>query len=183
MKEGYWNVTTELGYTKMFKRHLGLWRWVDEFMALNKIKSVFEVGPGLLDNINKKVETYQSVDLTKNGNSIYDDFTTMNLDEFKGKFDLLLACAVVEHCNGYRDFFKRALDIKAKFVVISFFNGINRYEEHIKTVSDKHTNEFKFYLNSYSQREMEKELDKLGVLNKSEFITLGRKNSILIIRL
>ena len=183
MKEGYWNVTTELGYTKMFKRHLGLWRWVDEFMAHNKIESVFEVGPGLLDNINKKVKTYQSVDLTKNGDSIYNDFTTMNLDEFSGKFDLLLACGVIEHCNGYKDFFRRVLDINAKFVVISFFNGINRYEDIIKRVSDKHTHEFKFYVNSYSQAEMEIELDKLGLLDKSEFITLGKKNSILIIRL
>ena len=173
--------TSKSQYDLMIRRHRELWIWVEDFVASKKIKSIFEVGCGLVKKIKDLVSVYQAVDINRKTDAIHDDFTKMDVSPYAGKFDLLLALGVVEHCDGYKDFLEQVIKLKPKDAIISFFWGLNR--EYDRTMRSGTKDTFYFWYNKYSQVGVEKELERLGILGNSQFITLTKRDTILWIKL
>lgn len=185
MKDKNWNWWDDKGrnaYELMNRRHRLLWAWVKNFIKENKIKSIFEVGGGLTSEAKGLVPIYQAVDINRQTDAIHEDFTKMDVSPWKNKFDLFLGCGVVEHCDGYAEFFKRVIALKPKHAIISFFWGVNRSNDRRLESGTKSGKHF-FWYNKYSRAGIEEELKRLEVFDKSQFVTLGKRDIILLMNL
>lgn len=172
----YWDNKSVNDYKDMHLRHKLLWNFVTNFIFNNKITSIIEVGGGAYNLISKLVKNYINIDINNSLNeNIKQDFLTMDISPYVGKYDLFLSCAVIEHCNDYKEFIKRAVGLKTKFAIISFFFGLNKD----KIYPEKDRDNGRFILNSYSQKTIEDALKEIGIINyRFEF---NKKDAILII--
>lgn len=182
-------------YHKIQARHKPLWNFVKLFIEQNNIQSVFEVGggPAPLRNMVKKytnidVNEKYKMESTENFKQIIADF--MNVEILSEDFgpDLFLAMGVVEHCEHYKKFIEKTLSLNPKFIIISFFFGLNRSRDKIKKrVSNRNVSEcYPYWTNCYSRVCLEEFLKEKGVLNKSHIISLLCSNGmedVLIINL
>lgn len=192
----FWNYE-EKWYKNLIYRHRPLWMYVLNFIKENKVESIFEVGGGY-GELKNYVKEYVCVELNKEiveekkDNYIYGDFCKIDVEEWKGKVDLFIALAVVEHCDHYKEFLQKAIEMKPKYILISFFMGLCKLDRDRIRVreSRKGRNKGKIYFwNRYCRSGLLKTLEEFGVLNKSELVNLpclnGNKSGeeLLVIRM
>ena len=127
----FWNTVEKTAYNSMYKRHYPLHSWLKEFIKEKGIESIFEIGGGTINAGNHYVKDYIAVDINENADAIHEDFKTIDVSQFKKRFDLVLSCSVIEHNYGYEEFLEQIVRLKPKYAVISFFNGLDRPESKI----------------------------------------------------
>lgn len=125
-KIDYWDKKHTRIYKPMVRNHTLVWSYVKEFIKEKEIKSILEIGAGAISPIKDIVPEYQAVDVNINTPAIHEDFTTMDITPFIGKYDLVAGLGVIEHCDGYENFINQAVKCKPKYAIISFFNDLYR---------------------------------------------------------
>lgn len=129
--------------------HIELWQFVERFVRDNRITSMLEVGGGH-GYASELVEQYCGVELNPEaiiaGHNCYPyarfiegDFCKMDMTGPAGQFDLVLACAVVEHCQSYKPLIVKAMQAQPRFVVVSFFRGLGRPQDQIARIESEDT--------------------------------------------
>ena len=159
----YWDTKSEKTYSGMRKRHPDVWHYLDRFIAARKIKSILEVGCGLVSPVCNMVDEYQAVDVNISTDAIHEDFTTMDVTQFEGKYDLLFSSAVIEHCNGYEKFIEQVVKVKPKYAIITFFNGLHWEENLFMECIKEEETLGKFWWNRYCEKSLKDFLSKLGL--------------------
>ena len=173
----FWDNCDGRWYNILSSRHLTLHRFVARFITDFDIKSMVEVG-GAYGKWRKLVDDYTCIELNKKAyekmkdvtNYIYGDFHKIDMATIPKEKDLFIALAVVEHCNGYKEFLKRAIELNPKYIIINFFRGLSIYDEDkfkIKTKNNK-----PYYLNRYSRKVLYDVLEEFGVLDKSIIVNI-----------
>lgn len=127
----YWDSVTDEDYGRMLNRHKPLWDYVYRFIRTKNIQSILEIGAGKNPLAREWVSIYKAIDLNDGTDAIHADFTMISTKLFP-ESDLLLACGVIEHCEGYGRFFEQAHDYNAPWTIISFFNDVRRSKDYIK---------------------------------------------------
>ena len=173
----FWDDCGDRWYTPLSNRHRRLRKFVAKFIIDFEIKSMLEVG-GAYGKWRKLVDDYTCIELNKKAcetmekytNYIHGDFCKIDMEQIPKESDLFLALAVVEHCNGYKEFLKRAIELNPKYIIINFFRGLSIYDEDkfkIKTKNNK-----PYYLNRYSRKVLYDVLEEFGVLDKSIIVNI-----------
>jgi len=94
-------------------------------------------------------------------------FEDVPLRLIRGRYDLVLACAVVEHCQHYKAFILRAMMLKPRFILVSFFRGLNRDADMIRRIVSNDTEWSRaggvYYDNSYAKGPLERWLAELPI--------------------
>jgi len=167
-------------YKGKVNSHAELWKYIEEFIKKNNINSIFEVGGGngyvseLISGSYLGVEVNEDIiiqgrKLYPDGEFIYEDWLKFDVSPYVSKFDLFLSCATIEHCNGYEKFISNAIDLKPKFILISFFKNLNSSKDQIRPrTTDGHM----WFNNFYSRVDLEKFLKSKNVLDKCKFIDM-----------
>jgi hypothetical protein len=185
-------------YHRIKRRHTPLWNFVSFFIKEFKVKSLFEVGGGPAP-LQKLVETYTNIEVnekyatenTPKCRQIIADFSTYDISKETSP-DLFLGMGVIEHFENYESFLKKAIELKPKFIIVSFFNGLNKSDSdriRVREENKKHEKINKYWINHYSEKCLLAFLKEEGVLKKSCIISLPCKNnrtngeSVLIINL
>lgn len=172
-ERAYWNKRKGSHYRMMARRHPALWRFVREYIEEREICRVLEVGGGLESKAREWVPHYQGIDLNEKTDAIHEDFVTMDVTPFQG-VDLLLACAVIEHCpEGYEPFLEQVRRLKPKHAVVSFFNTLRWSANSVMQSEDG------YWLNVYSGEELTRWLDESGF--NFTIRRLSKNDSVLII--
>lgn len=157
----------------MLSRHQPLWRYVRKFIFTQKVKTLLEVGCGLRPLAVRWVEEYHAIDLNEQTDAIHKDFTKVSTKTLP-KAEMLLACAVIEHCDGYAKFLSQVKAYNAPYTLISFFNGLDRNRSKI------FKKDVEVVTNSYARSSIAKECAKLGM--QAEIVVLNARDTILIIK-
>ncbi len=170
-----WSVDPEW-YLGRKDGHPDLWRYVERFVCKYNVKSMVEIGGGH-GYASELVEQYTGIERShrtvEDGRRRYpqhtflhDDWITMDTAAIPRLADLILACAVVEHCESYEAFISRALSVSPGAIVVSFFRGLDRArnEFHKRTSADTEWSEAGgvYYDNFYSRNQLTQWLDELG---------------------
>ena len=173
----YWTKKPLRIYEDMIKRHLNTWCFIQGFVIACKVNNIIEVGGGNISPVKKMVKDYLNIDINKNVEAITGDFTKMDLSNIKTP-DLLLASNVIEHCNGYSNFFNQVKKLKPRHTIITFFNGLERDSDIFRIITDGKVG--KFYWNKYSMVKIRKKLMELDLI-KNDFVKIN-KDWVLVIR-
>jgi hypothetical protein len=128
----YWDNQNRQFYKEMLKRHPDLWLFVENFIKKKKIDSVLEIGGGY-SPVKPLVSKYLNIDLREECADVYGDFLKIDLTPYKG-YDMVVAFAVVEHCDGYEEFIRRMYSLGTKHLILSFFHGLDRNEDYKKKI-------------------------------------------------
>lgn len=157
--------------------HIELWQFVERFVRDNRITSMLEVGGGH-GYASELVDRYCGVELNPtvvlagrnrypHATFIEGDFCTLNGTGRAGFFDLVLACAVVEHCASYKPLIVKAVQAQPRFVVVSFFRGLDRPRDEINRMKSKDTEWSEaggvYWDNAYARKPLVEWLDGLPV--------------------
>ncbi len=129
--------------------HAELWQFVERFIRDNRVASILEVGGGH-GYASELVDRYCGVEVNPlavlAGHNRYPhamfiegDFCNMDLTGVAGQYDMVLACAVAEHCVSYKPLIVKAMQARPRFVVVSFFCGLDRQEDQIDRVESQDT--------------------------------------------
>ena len=168
----FWDKYGNEMYTTMANRHLHLRKFVAKFIADFDIKSMVEVGGGY-GKWKELVEDYTCIELNKKAcetmkhtaNYIHGDFCKIDIEQIPKNSDLFMALAVVEHCNGYKEFLKRAIELNPRYIIISFFLSLSIKDKDAFKIKSKDGRPY--YLNRYSRKALYDVLEELGILDKS----------------
>ena len=90
----------------MQRRHVVLWKYLEQFIKDSEIESILEVGCGMYPPAKDWAIVHTGIDLNENTDALHKDFTLMEPWEVL-RHDLLLACGVIEHCDGYSNFLRQ----------------------------------------------------------------------------
>ena len=178
----FWDNCDGRWYNILSSRHLTLHRFVARFITDFDIKSMVEVG-GAYGKWRKLVDDYTCIELNKKAyekmkditNYIYGDFCKIDMATIPKEKDLFIALAVVEHCNGYKKFLQRAIELNPKYIIINFFFGLTRFETDRYKIKSK--NGKKYYANKYSKKVLYEVLEDLGILDRSTIIRINTLTS------
>ena len=163
-------------YKRMANRHKELYAFIKRFAEEKKIESVLEVGGGE-NPMSHLADNYLNVDInTSLSDTIHEDFTKMDLTSLAGKFDLVLALSVIEHCEGYEKFLKQVKKVRPKYNIISFFNKLSR-EENFLIKKNRYGGNI--WVNKYSQQKLEEFLKQIGISNYN-FVEISRDKVLII---
>lgn len=176
--ENYFN---DAWYREIQTRHEPLWDFVNRFIKQYGVQSIFEVGGGPAP-LSSTVSKYTNVDVnekyaresTQTFRQITADFLTIDIPTEDINPDLFLGMGVIEHCHNYKPFIERTLFLNPKYIIISFFFGLNRDMDKIrKRMSGKGIDSCQpYWVNRYSKAKLEEFLKEKDVLNKSHIISL-----------
>jgi len=178
MKPPFWNHGAAF-YQPMILRHAAMWGRVAGLIAKRRVSSVFEVGCGL-GHIAANVPRYCGVDLNPNvialaqqrhtdAEFLVDDWLTMDTAALVGRFDMVLACGVIEHCAHWRPFAEKALALRPRLLVISFFLSGRAARQHIRVVEKPGC--APYYENRYPKADIVEGLAELGQSGRDEWQT------------
>lgn len=180
--ENYFN---DAWYDKTQKRHSVLWDFVKTFIKQYNVQSIFEVGGGPAP-LHNTVSKYTNVDVnekyaresTQSFRQITANFLTIDLPAEDINPDLFLGMGVIEHCHDYKPFIERALFLNPKYIIISFFFGLNRNIDRIRIrKSIKGVDECQpYWVNRYSKKRLEEFLKEKGILDKCHFVSMPCSN-------
>lgn len=160
----------------MATRHKELYAFVKRFVEEKEIKSVLEVGGGE-NPMSCLSDNYLNIDVnTSLPNTLCGDFVEMDLTFLAGKFDLVLALSVIEHCEGYEMFLEQVKKVNPKYAIISFFNKLSR-EENFLIKKNRYGGNI--WVNKYSQQKLEEFLKQIGISNYN-FVDIGRDKVLII---
>lgn len=123
-------------YAKMVQRHLPFWNFLTDFIKDKNIYSIVDVGGGsayaqtllsstaryALFDMNEKM--IEQCDATY---KFHGNFLEADISQVVG-YHLVLCLSVVEHAMTLEPFIKKALEVKPRFVLISFFRGLEKRE-------------------------------------------------------
>lgn len=169
----YWDTIPRCSYHRMLQRHRPLWQFVYDFIREREIRSVLEVGCGLLNPVKRWVEDYQAIDLNEQTKAIHADFRTMDVQPWHG-VDLLLACGVIEHCeDGYERFLLQVKVVQARYALVSLFNSLAR------KANVRYRHEGDYCLRGYAGDKLKTWLDANGFNWRIE--VLGRNDTVLVL--
>lgn len=168
----YWQKRTSLAYKQMLKRHTFLWEYVKRFIIDSEIESVLEVGCGLESPVKNWVNIHTGIDLNDKTDALHKDFTLMEPCEVM-EHDLLLACGVIEHCDGYRNFLKQVKRFSFKHTLISFFCSLDRDDD----IHNLHPDGY--IINKYSWWKIISVLEEFEL--RHFFVNLTPRDDVLII--
>lgn len=170
----YWSKKDTNIYKGMTQRHHEFWRFVARFIKEKNIQSILEIGCGFNSPI-KNIAKYTAIDINEQVDAIHEDFTKMDISPYKG-YDLLVASAVIEHCEGYSDFLEQVKKAEPKHAIITFFNRLDRDRDLYMTTTKDPIGTFPW--NRYSKVGVENKLKELGF--QYEIIRI-MKDDVLII--
>ena len=149
-------IMDERPYLAMRRRHAALWRFLPAFIKEFGVRSLIEIGCGTAE-LAPLVPRYLGIDLNRQiaawaqplGRHVVNaDWLTMSMQHLEGtEPDLVLAAAVVEHCADYRPFVDRMLALKPRFVIVTFFLGVDGTEDVIRP---REENGITYYENHYA---------------------------------
>lgn len=168
----YWQKRTGRAYQQMQKRHVVLWKYIEQFIKDSDIESVLEVGCGMYPPAKDWVTIHTGIDLNEQTDAIHKDFTIMEPFEVMGH-DLLLACGVIEHCDGYSNFLRQVKRFNFKHSLVTFFNGLDRDED----IHNLHPDGY--IINKYSKEKVKATLDEFEL--RHWFVNLSPHDDVLII--
>lgn len=174
-------IANEDAYEGMVRRHEPLWKLIEKFIQDNDISSIVDVGGGMgyasryckkyvvFDRNPKMVEL-----LTNKGITAYlDDFMHADVRPVID-YDLVLMLALIEHTGNLQAFIEKALEIKSKFIIISFFKGLVAKDKLLNVGGN-------CYLQLYSKKTIDYIMTNIGIVNYD--IIKVPTDSIIIIRL
>lgn len=153
-------------YERRRSGHLDLWQFVSAFVKVHRIASMLEVGGGH-GYASTMVKRYCGIErnplAVSEGQILYPtaefiegDFCSIDTSPFRGRYELVLACAVIEHCPSFEVFLSKALAVEPRHVLVSFFRGLDRERDEIHSQTADDTSWSAkggvYYDNSYSQR-------------------------------
>ncbi len=146
--------------------HPELWQFVERFIRANRIASMLEVGGGY-GYASELVERYCGIESNPaaalvghnrypHATFIEGNFCNMELRGLAGQYDLVLACAVAEHCASYKPLIVKAIQVQPRFVLVSFFRGLDRPQDQINRMESRDTEWSQaggvYWDNAYSER-------------------------------
>ncbi len=164
----------------MVKRHKPLWELIEKFIQDNNIGSIVDVGGGMgyaskyckkyvvFDRNPKMIELLTSRDIT----AYLDDFIHADIKSVIG-YDLVLMLALIEHTGNLQAFIEKALEIRPKFIIVSFFKGLVTKDKLLNVGGN-------CYLQLYSKKTVESIMDNIGIVTYS--IVHVPTDNILIIK-
>lgn len=170
-------------YKVMYNNHKHLWEYIFNFIKEHDVKSIFEIGGGMYSPVKKLCTEYIDIDLNKQiPDAIYADFTQMDVTPYIGKYDLVLADDVVEHCSGYEDFLANVVKLKSKFAIVTFFTGLNRRRDKEERIMLPFQGDM-IWRNKYSHDGVAATLDALGMQGKYRIFSASDnpKDTLLLI--
>lgn len=171
-------------YIMLVSRHKPLWEFFEKFVSKFNIKSLIDVGGGY-GYASKFVNEYVAVEVNQRAVGVmlkkkkFDqtcgivcgDFTKLDLDAFKEP-DAIIIFAVVEHLDSYKPIIEKAISLKPKFVLVSFFNGLGEVEKTIKQTA--HSGR-KHILKRYAFKDLADFLREQNVLDLSTVFRFAGK--------
>lgn len=168
-------VAGEKSYEAMIARHTPLWNFIEYFVKKYNINNIVDVGGGI-GYARKFCKEYAIFDknpkmielLTKQGvlKAYLGDFLQADISDVK-EYDLVLILAVVEHTGTLNLFLKKALEINPRFIIVSFFRGVQE-EEQLLEISSSCT------LQVYSERNISDIINELSI-KKVKLFTIPRR--------
>lgn len=174
-QQAYWDTPGLPQYAGMIRRHPTLWEHVEKFIHENRVRSVLEVGCGMIPPARKWVMQYAAIDRNPKTDAVHGDFTKIDVSFWHG-VDLLLATEVIEHISeGYETFLLQVLRVEPRWALISFFNGLH----HRDTALNEHKSGF--FCNRYSGDALRAWLDGHGC--NYDITTLTHRDIILTMRI
>lgn len=141
-----------------------MWALIGRIIEENGIKTLLEIGGGIGAASQLVSGRYLCVDgnptAVLEGRAQYPaaeflcaDWLEMSTAGMAGEFEMVLACAVVEHCADYKLFIERAAALRPAVVVIEFMRGPRKGKpNHIQAVQ---AHGGTYYENVYSRDELE----------------------------
>lgn len=157
-------------YGRMVQRHPALWQFVDTFVKEHNIDSVIDVGCGLMPPARSMVKHWTGVDLHPCSDAVHVNFCHVDVSRLT-RAELLLACGVVEHVDGFDGFVDFMTNVKrydAPYTIVSFFNGLSRRRSLIGFDVKRG-----FHKNYYAKSSVMKLLDELKLNYKLTHLSAG----------
>lgn len=162
-------------YDRHREAHEPFWEWLPTFIQNCDIASMLEVGGGY-GQASELVERYCGIELNaamvEEGRRRYPrhtflcrDFTTIDAAPLVGRYDLVLACAVVEHCQSYKLLIQWAVGLKPRWIVVTMFGAHAKPADIITQKAADETQwsrQGKYWDNRYSLVRLGKWLGKLN---------------------
>jgi len=181
-------------YAERRRLHPELWAFVKRFIAEHCIQSVLEVGGGDA-RVATIVKRYIGVERNAHcveswpphAIPVIGDWCQLTeIEKLNGRFDLVLALAVAEHCPSIEACLEPALLAGPRFIVASFFRGLDRDCDTINLVEsvDSEWSEAggQYYDNAYSRAGLALWLESAGLADRSRVETHGT-DAVLVIEL
>jgi len=172
----YWDSVTERKYRAMQRRHPLIWNFVHNAIQAWQVKSVLEVGCGLVPKAKEWVPIYQGIDLNRATDAIHEDFSRMPESALKPwrNVDLFLACGVLEHIEaGYEAFLWQVKALQPRRAILTFFHGLHWDADSCE--KDPRG----FYVHVYNQTKLETFLSNHGF--NFEIQELGPHDTVLLL--
>lgn len=170
----FWEDKGSSFYSRMYKRHRVLWKWVAQYVTANNVKSVIEIGggQGAVCKLLPPRTSYTNIEMNgravnvgrrlyPNASFIHADFGSVNPADLP-QCDLLLATAVIEHCPHYDMFLERALATGARRILVTFFRKLSGGSDD-SFCTKKTTGGLKIHYNRYSEHQLRAWLDSKGL--------------------
>lgn len=188
-----WTATADW-YDRRREGHPELWAWIECFIRAHDVRSMIEVGGGY-GWAKRFVDLYLGIELNPRwGGWSFPDSEIINADFCKldpqvvlsifAQFDLLLAAAVVEHVEHYEVFLTKCLDCAPRWILISFFRGLDRDRNHFCRRASVDSNWSQaggvYYDNFYARAPLEAWLDAHVGPGRYQFHQAGPDTILLI---
>jgi hypothetical protein len=128
-------------YNAMYHRHKYQWNIIRDFIEDHDIESIFEVGGGT-GFMGAYAKKYLNVDLNKTlvnpfsnkrtHQFVNGDFEKIDASNWIGEYDLVLICGVVDHIGSYETAIMKAISLKPRFIIVSFFMKLQNGEKDVR---------------------------------------------------
>ncbi len=177
-----WENRGKLAYDAMIARHKPFWLFMRDFINEFGIKRLVDVGGGigfpsvfvnkndyLLIDYNKRMVKRAKMQRRK---AIFGEFVKTDTSKYTGKYDLILMAAVVEHCDGYVEMIKKAIEMKPKFIVVSFFMGLKRKTDRVCRRFSYGGEEYRVI--QYSRNVLKENLKSMGLEGKYDIFKIRK---------
>lgn len=147
-------------YSRKRRQHRPFWDLIYDFIETNMISSILEIGGG--DGyLSRHVGKYTNIELNpsaiKDGREMYPraefihgNWLSMDTEQFTGKYEMILAAAVLDHCPHYSEFIKRIKRAKPQCFFVTFYKPlIVRSKDLIRQTGSVERKKFVHYNNWY----------------------------------
>ena len=126
-------------YQAKMDSHKPLWQHLREWVIGSGLSRILEIGGGcglgadILDAADyccvdvNQVAVERGQRASADGRRfIHDDWCDMDGSQFVSRYDVVLGCFVVEHCDNYATFLDKAFAVQPRWVAVSFFQSLSR---------------------------------------------------------
>lgn len=159
-------------YKTMLHRHPQLWEFIKSFIEENKIKSVLEIGGGYAWIPKYGIKDYVSIDINEKVQAlnqkrypqfefVVEDFADTFPLVYRDRFDAIFAIGVIEHTPRWKEFLQNIVDIRPKYAIVTFFNGLNNKKPAYRLVTKRGVEHCHLY--HHTKHEILSYLKEIGV--------------------